>query len=410
MKKTLRNSLLWLCFLFAISCQKNEESPTATMTFLNNDPNPSDKYWAVVSDQTGKVLSWKSLPNDVSTTLTYPSGKDSANVTIISSYDNGYQLTTYANVAPGSYSAPPTFQYPSILGTYKIQNLSPTDYSGFQVTSECGWAQSTDQTEWQVNVCANSSLFVLAQKTGALVPRYLYLPQISANGSVAIDQTKYNSLPEMKTKNVALGDSYTFGYLSLNVAKDWTQNWLLLSYTFSNTNSVNSMPMYYPDQISPAFDDYYVLLALNKPNINFVFSSTVKDVTNYSIPTFAPTLDVVTSATTSNLNFDLSGSADYVQTIFFSNPNSSYFGWTINSPFSKKVSTVLPIFPDDLKKEIDFSFLSTLKLQSITIGDTDLGGYKSFYTNYILGQKKLPKNNKVKKYTPKADGTIGGGG
>src|SRR5678809_17101 len=98
------------------------------MTFLNYDPNPSNKYWAVVSDQAGKVLSWKSLPNDVSTTLTYPSGKDSTNVTLISSYNNGYQLSTYANVAPGSYSAPPTFQYPSILGAYKVQNPSPTDY------------------------------------------------------------------------------------------------------------------------------------------------------------------------------------------------------------------------------------------------------------------------------------------
>jgi len=380
------------------------------MNFLNNDPNTSYKYWAVVSDQAGKVLSWKSLPKDISTTLTYSNGKDSVNVTIIVSYGNGYGLSTYANVTPGSYSAPPPFQYPPILGTYKVQNSSPTDYSGFQVTSECGWTQSADQSEWQVNVCANSSLFVMVQKTGATVPRYLYSPQISANGSVAIDQTKYNSLPEMKTKNVALGDSYTFGYLSVNVVKDWTINWLLLSYSFSNPGNVNSMPMYYPDQISSAFDEYYVLLAINKPYINFAFGSTVKDVSNYTIPAFTPTLDVVTSATTSNLNFDLSGSADYVQTIFSSTSNSSYFGWTVNSPFSKKVTTVLPIFPDDLKKEIDFSFLSTLKLQSIAIGETDLGGYMSFYTNYILGEKKRSKNNKLKTYSPKADGSIGGGG
>jgi hypothetical protein len=401
MKRFLRSSLFWLSFLAIISCQKNEETPTATITFLNNNTYTSNT-WAVVSDQSGKVLSWKSLPTDVSTTLTYHV-KDSVNVTIISSYGNDYQLSTYANVAPGNYSAPPTFQYPPILGTYKVQNLSPTDYSGFQVTSECGSTESSDQSEWRVNVCANSSLFVGMQKTG-FAPRYLYSPQISANGSVVIDQTKYNSLPEMKTKYLALDGSYDFGFVFLNVIKDSNPNWFYISSSYSSSNA-NSQPLYYPDQIGSAFDEYYIFSVFTKSDIQFASGSTVKDVSNYSIPTFNPKLDVVTSATTSNLNFDLSGSADYVETIF----NSSYNSWIVDAPFSKKVSMVLPIFPDDLRKEVDFSFLSTLKLQSIAIGDTDLGGYASFYKNSILGQKKWPKNPRYKTYKPKADGSIGGG-
>src|SRR6185295_4334938 len=99
MKEKLRRSLLWLSFLLAISCHKNEEAPTAAITFLNNYPSTAN--WAVVSDQKGQVLSWKSLPTGVSTTLTY-SSKDSVNVTIIASSGNGgYILSTYANVAPG---------------------------------------------------------------------------------------------------------------------------------------------------------------------------------------------------------------------------------------------------------------------------------------------------------------------
>ena len=412
MKKILRNCLLWLSFLFVISCHKNEEAPTATMTFLNNNTYASNT-WAVVSGQSGKVLVWKSLPVNVSTSLIYPSGKDSVNLTIIeettgSNDKTYYTLSTFANVATGSYSSPAPFQYPPILGTCKVQNPSPTDYNTFQVSSECGSTVSADhQSEWQVSVCANSSLFVQVQKTG-LVPRYLYLPQISANGSVVIDQTKYNSLPEMKVNTVALGDTYSFTFFFLSVIKDSNSDWLYISS--SSSDNANSQPLYYPDQVGSAFDEYYITAAPNKPNVSFEFNSTVKDPSKYTIPTFTPTLDVVNSATISHLDYNLSGNADYVNTRFSGSTSSLVSYWNIYNSFSKKTSLVLPIFPDDLKKEIDFSFIAALQLQSISIGETDLGGYKGFYTNNILGEKKRPKNSKYKKYTPKADGSIGGGG
>src|SRR6185369_15968431 len=114
MKRKLNSCLLWLSFLFAISCQKNDSTPTSTMTFLTNDN--SYQYWAVVSDQSGKVLTWKSLPTNVSTSLIYPNDKDPVNLTIIQKAvgANNYTLKTYADVAPGSYSSPSPYQTPTI--------------------------------------------------------------------------------------------------------------------------------------------------------------------------------------------------------------------------------------------------------------------------------------------------------
>lgn len=402
MKNTLRSGVLWLSFLFAISCHKNEETPTATMTFFNDGSH--ENYlagWVVVSDQSGKVLAWKNLPINVSTSLTYPTGKDSVNLTIIEKGGSNYSLYTFTNIASGNYSSPAPFPNPVILGTYKVQCPSPTEYYPFLVSSECGSTSNSDHTEYQVNVCANSSLFISISKPGVLAPRYLYNSQINANGSIAIDQTVYNSLPEMKRKDIALGDTYEGSFVFVKVKKDSWQYWFDISQSFiSNTSS---LPLYYPGS---AFDEYFILSALGKPNINLEYGSTVTDPATYFIPTFTPTLDIVTSATTSNLSYNLSGTAHYVKT-YFSDP--SFSSWAIYSSFSKKISTVLPIFPDDLKKEIDFSFISTLKLQSITIGESDLGGYSSYYKNSILGQKRI-KNYKTKQYSPKADGSIGGGG
>ncbi|HEV8513846.1 MAG TPA: hypothetical protein VGQ59_11240 [Cyclobacteriaceae bacterium] len=409
MKKFLRNCLLWLSFLFAISCHKNEEAPTATVTLLKSDSYPSYlSYWAIISDQSGKVLAWKSLPASVSTSLTFPN-KDSVNLTIIKKYAGSgnssdyYDLVTYENVAPGSYSSPAPVQEPTILGTYKVQFPSPNDYSNFRVDSDCNSTRNTDNTEYTVNVCANSSLFISISKTNVSIPRYLYMPMISVNGSVAIDQTMFNSLPEMKSKTISLGDSYTGAFTYVYGIKEGSSYEIGISSSSSSTP--NSLPIFYPDQIGSALD-YLLVSVLSKPNINIVYGSTVKDITSYTISVFTPTLDGVTSATPSRLDYNLSGSADYVVTYF----NSSNATWNMYSSFSKKVSTVLPIFPDDLKKEIDFSFVSTLKLQFISIGETDLGGYTSYYTNEILGEKKRANNTKSKQYTPKTDGSIGGGG
>jgi len=412
MKKFLRSRLFWLSFLAIISCQKNDSTPTSTMTFLNNGTDASYyTYWVAVSDQSGKVLAWKSLPTNVSTSLIYPTGKDPVNLTIIqkaTGADN-YILTTYANVAPGSYLSPSPYQAPTILGTYKVQCPSPTDYDYVIVNSESG-SKSYVGTEYQVSVYANSSLFVSINKTGAQVPRYLYIPQISANGTVVIDQTLYNSLPEMKSQNVSLSDNYAV-YSVVGGKKSSSSNWSELSFFYSP--NTNFPPIFYPDQIGTAFDEYQVFLALIKPYITSSYSSTtndLKDISNYALQLFTPTLDAVNTVTTSNLDFTLSGNAHYVMTSFNSNTNSNNSWWYVYNPFSNKISTVLPIFPDDLKKEVDLSFINTMKVITITIEENELNGYTGFYSNSILGEKEMVKNFKRKTYSSRSDGTIGGGG
>lgn len=407
MKKFLLNSLLWITFLFVISCHKNEETPTSTMTFLTNDN--TYQYWAAVSDQSGKVLTWKSLPTNVSTSLSYPTRNDPVNLTIIQKTigANNYNLTTYANVAPGSYSSPSPslYQSPAVLGTYKVQSLLPPEYS-YDVSSECG--KTVASPGYQVNVCANSSLYVSVSTSGA-VPRYLYKPQISANGSIAIDQTMYNSLPEMKIKNVSLGNSYSTVYSLLYGIDGLNPNWAGLSiFSASNTNSLS---IFYPDQIGSAYNEYYFGLLLLGPNVTSSYKSTVtnlSDISNYAFQPFTATLDAGSSATTSHLDLNLSGNAHHVGTSFSTSSNNS--SWGVINPFSNKISFVLPIFPDDLKKEVDLSFINTMKLNYVSIDEDDLNGYTNFYENSILGAKKMAKNSRSKTYTPKSDGTIGGGG
>ncbi|HEV8513845.1 MAG TPA: hypothetical protein VGQ59_11235 [Cyclobacteriaceae bacterium] len=405
MKRKLNSCLLWLSFLFAISCQKNDSTPTSTMTFLTNDN--SYQYWAVVSDQSGKVLTWKSLPTNVSTSLIYPNDKDPVNLTIIQKTvgANNYTLKTYADVAPGSYSSPSPYQTPTISGTYNVQSLLPSDYN-YVVSSECG--VTVGNPGYQVDVCANSSLYVSVSKSGT-IPRYLYNPQINANGSVTIDQTLYNSLPEMKSKNISLSDSYSTAYSFVGGVKGVNPNWASLSsYSANNTNFAT---VFYPDQIGSAFDEYNFSLILLKPNLTFTYMSTItnlSDISNYAFQPFTATLDAGSSATTSNLNLNLSGSAHYVSTTFYTSSHNS--SWSVINPFSNKISSVLPIFPDDLKKEVDLSFTNTMKVNDVAIGENELNDYQSIYKNAILGQKKVIKNYRNKTYTPRTDGTIGGGG
>jgi hypothetical protein len=413
MKKFLRNSFLWPSLMLVISCQKNNDTPTATMTFSINDTDATyGSYWVVVSDQAGRVLSWKGLPANVSTSLIYPAGKDPVNLTIIqkSNGSNNYTLTTYANVAPGSYSSPSPspYQSPTILGTYKVQCPSPTDYQ-LIVNSESG-SQSSNSTEYNVSVFANSSLFVSINKTGAPIPRYLYIPQISANGSVVIDQTLYNSLPEMKSKNVSLSESYAV-YSVVGGKKSSNSNWSELSFFYSP--NTNFPPIFYPDQIGSAFDEYQVFIELLKPYAASSYASTtnnLKDISNYALQLFTPTLDAVNTVTTLNLDYTLSGNAHYVTTSLNLNTNANNSWWYVHSPFSNKISMVLPIFPDDLRKEIDLSFTNTMKVDAISIEENELNGYTNFYENSILGQKKMVNNYKRKTYNSRPDGTIGGGG
>jgi hypothetical protein len=394
------------------SCKK-ESDPQVSISFTNNFKNGGN-YWVVLSDQNGTVLSWKPLPDGSPTSLMFPQKDDSVNVTIIEQYGSGSSasatLTTYTNVVQGSYgNAPgngPPVQTPN--GTFKLINPDPANYVSFAVNADCGWTENTGATEYLVNVCEKSSLYVEIISQVTFVSRYLYIPQLAAGDSIVVDQTLFNSLPSMLSNNISLGEA-AYGTTILTGTTSTQQNFLV---SFWEPGYLQEpIPLFYPGQVGNLFTNYQAFVSYTRqssPSVVYGFEKQTASPGNLTFQELQANLTSVNSKTTANLSYALSGSAHYVATNFNAQATSSapFGSWTVYTQFSTNIQTNLPQFPDDLKKAVDLNFIANLSVNEITINQTSYGGYKSFYANTMLANSG-PSSSTYKTYLPNSSGSFG---
>ena len=393
------------------SCKK-EPDPQVSISFTNNF---NLNQWVVLSDQNGTVLSWKSLPYGSPTSLSFPLKDDSINVTIIEQNGSGSSmytnLTTYTNVVQGNYGKAPNDGplVQTAKGTFKLINPDPTSFAGFNVSSDCGWTQNANGTRYLVDVCDKSSLYVAISLQSSSVYRYLYIPQIKAGDSVVVDKAFFNTLPLMQANNISLGEDAYGTTILTGTTTTTRQNFLA---TFWEPGYLQQpLPLYYPGQVGTLFDNYQALVFYNRvsnPSIEFVYQIQTTTPATLTFQEFQGDITAVNSKTTTNLSYNLSGSAHFITTSFAvpRTASGSQGSWTVHSKFATTVQTNLPKFPEDLKKAVDLGVISNLDVSEITLTKTSDGGYKSFYTNTILSDAQ-PSYAAHKIFLPNAKGSFG---
>ncbi len=384
-----------------------------------------NSYWVVLSDKSGTVLDWKALALNTPASLMFPQKEDSVNVTIIEKLNtpslstSTYEITTYTNVVPGGYgitTANTTPVQQNVSGDYTLKVPNPTDFFSVYVGSDCGWSPNSDWSQYDIGVCAISSLYVWALDPSYSEPHYLYIPQINAGGSTVFDLPFYKGLPVMKNNLISFNEpTYTTSIVTGTTTTD--QSFLASFYEPGYLDSKGSI--YYPDKVGSLFKSLNVEIIYNHLSngyVEYYYGKQTQDVSTITVTDLPANLVTVSSQTLSHLSYQLSGSAHYANANFdvpsskTSSSSASTGNWSVYSRFGGTVDVKLPQLSSSLIKDIDFSFLSDLEFTGISITeDNDHGSYTEFYKNAILvpGSSNLV-NFRQKSYGVKPDGSIGG--
>lgn len=412
-------TLLIVCLIcFAFACSKDSVAPKQTMTFTYQPLLGIKNAWVIISNSSGTVLDWKPLVEKTPVTLSFAANTDSIYATVIQQMDpviaggTDYWIYTFTNIDKKDYQAVTSSSAitPTPTGYATLQDPSPSDYSMFRLWTPCSYTNNSDYTQYQLNVCDNSPLYVWMQ-SGTDVPRYYYNSALKVGDSFVTDQSFYNKLPEMKVKTIALSSSQIGGFsLVTGVRND--KNYPELNF-FYPSNSAHFQTIYYPDQVGTMIDKYNILVNYYEQNGQNLYFQSAQDVTDPSTMTIVDlpaNLNYSTTITPDNLKFTGSGNAHYFA-VHFASSNSPQQGncdWIIHGSFKQSVDIHLPEFPDDLKKEIDVTVINDIKLNTISfVENSDTNGYKNFYETYMLARPSEDRHYRSKVYMAYLDGSIG---
>ncbi len=404
--KSVFHKLICACFfvLSCFSCDNNNDTvPQDTITFTIN--NEYQKYWIVLSDASGKVLTWKALTNGVKETFTYPS-EEEVMLTIIARSTNMTNTTiqSYGAVKAGDYSM--TFDYSSFANTgtegkYVINIDNPDQFYIVSAQSEgsCGISDLySDPTRMNLNLCddSNNLLITCVSKEDDGTPRYMYKENLSKNGSITLDRNLFNQLPVMKAKIVTFDKPVISGYSLMEgrtVKKK--QTFLLPSY-FPSNNNLTKLKIYYPDLAGTLFSDYTTTIGFTREKYveHFVTKGAAEppassyeglDV-NWS---FADSVKI----STESISAHVSGQADYIFTAFNYYDTNNTVWWFLHAPFANDFSINPPRFPDDLKTSAKLELVSkVVRTQINFIEDKGLGGYEGFYKAELNQNTTVPRS------------------
>jgi len=390
----LRNLLLYFCLILSISCNDDDDAtPERIITFTAHDNYNS--YWVLLSDDAGKTVAWKEIPNDLKQEFKY-SLKEDITVTVISRATNGssyYLLKTFTHVENGDYSLGyadfPTA--PAIVGSFLLNIPNTFSNSYPQSESNCGTSFNNDNTQMTLSMCENSSnLYLAMYENDQDTPHYYYDPEIHPGESLTVDNNFYSQAPLMKSKIITLDKPANATTIVEGNTVQKKQGFLAsINFTpFAKT----SIPIYYPDLVGTLFSDFDFGL----------YYSIEKNVYNWSTKTSKepadsyPPLDVnfnfsdSTKVTTETLSFPVMGQAQYIFTAFNYYENNSSAWWYVYTEFSNDVSVQLPSFPEDLKKVVDLSFIGKLKRSEVSfVENNSTNGYAGFYKKQ-LSVNRLP--------------------
>jgi hypothetical protein len=371
-------------------------------------------YWIVLSDQTGKVLDWKSMQSNVAATFAYPAS-DSVNVTMITNTGLGYRLNTYVNVASGDYvqqNNAPAIQ--NTTGQHTVIISNSNSYEQIGVDSQC-WNGGGGNGTYSVNLCGSSpSLFVWLDN-GTSYPRYLFKPQINSKDTTIIDSNSYNSLPMMNNKLISFnGSESTTVFIEGNVSNG---QHMLVSHATSTSFDPTGTYLYipYPDfnQVKTLFESFTINLTnstTSDPYTLLGYTSTTTDPSNFTRQEVLANLNGVLTLTSSSVSYRLSGKALSSIATLSSIQSNTTTSWNIYSKFSTNNNIALPQFPDQIKQQVDFSFLNNMSAGSLKIFESaDYVDYQSLYNANLLNLYLPDKMNIISKtYSVRPDGTISG--
>lgn len=396
MKKSISKFLSILSLFVIISCHKDDVVQKGTITFTVNDSYYN--YWIVLSDQSGKVLDWKAMTNDVTQIFSFTQTKDSVNISLINKGvggNNFFTIKTFVKIAPGDYSIINTSdQTASPAGSYTI-DASSDSYTNYYPQSEnaCGYAAfSPGNTKCVLPLCSNNSnLFCFVVGNGAdTTPRYIYNASVNPGETLILNNDLFNQLPLMKNKTISLGKPTVGGIASAAVVGNTIQKKkAFIVSEFIPSNEVSNLPLYYPDLTGTLFSNYLCeLLYSTQLNIcNIITKESQEPLDSYPELNVSLNMADSSSITTSKISFNPTGSAHYTLTTFDYHAYTSIpydATWYIYSNFSNQTRITLPQFPDDLKAAVDLSFIGKLKRNEVAIvEDNSLGGYASFYQSQL---------------------------
>jgi len=417
--KSILFRLAYAClFLITIfSCNNDADAPQATIHFTVN--STYEKYWIVLSNPSGKVLTWKAMTNTVTETFTYTATERIMLTVVSKSNANDFtMIKSYADIKPGDYSIDVTSVLNSgTQGKFTVNITNPDNFLYVFPQSEgsCGSGDSfADPSRIDLTLCDdNTNLFIpCTSRMDDGTPRYLYKDNINKNGSITIDNNLFEQLPAMKTKTVTFDEPIISGFSIIDGRTIKKKQTFLIPAFFISHSNITQLKIYYPDLIGTLFSSYVTTIGFSREkNVqNYITKESIEPPTSY------PGLDVnfnfadSSKITTESISASVSGKTDYIFIAFnYFDANRSGW-WFVNAPFANDLSIRLPVFPDNLKAAAELEIISKMKPTQISfIENKGLGGYEGFYPlDLSLKTQTIPHDRRSKVYELQPNGVTYG--
>jgi hypothetical protein len=392
---SIQSLFLFLLLTLFLSCNKDDPSGTSEKTIGFTVEDDYADLWVMISDDAGKVIDWKAIPNLASQEFKYQL-KEKVTVTVIRKAGNSTRLRTYTHVEAGDYHIGFGLEPQSVTtqGNFNVAIPEPDDYPYIYPEAEgnCDPLYFPDVFTSQIEVplCESSSnLYFAINDPSDNLPCYYYDTEIHSNESLTINDEFVSALPKLTRKVIVFDQAVEGSSKVFGITKDKKKTFEA-SFTGTNNGSTKQFPIYYPaDLTGQLFTDYIFRL--------YYYSEAKVKYMNYKEgiepPSEFPALDAnlnladTTTITTEKISFPVTGLADFVFIVFnYRDKATNQTGWWyVYSEFTSPVSVNLPVLPDDLKATVDLSFVSKLKKTQISfIEDKGNSGYKGYYQKFEL--------------------------
>jgi len=210
-----------LMALISFACKEGEnpvpDFTSGTIAFNYNSEYGLGKLYVVISDTTGKVLTWARIENGKKLELPYTPGDTKLlNVTLISSLQDGRsEIYTFTGIAGGDYSKT-TLMRPvkTQTGNHVVSLEHASDYVrysqyilGGELTSSTFGPLPDDPCTWTFGLTGSKNdLLVLLSRSENDLRKYVYKTNIKEGETTLIKHNEYESLPYLPVHQVNYPD------------------------------------------------------------------------------------------------------------------------------------------------------------------------------------------------------------